>query len=102
LAAGVARDTGLAVDATDVLIDAPPVKLEVDIDIDVVTRVGEVHRLGYVSPITSVLAHQQFDSQVKRVRVFVRPELRESLRAAAVDWGRTIVDVIDSLDNEWA
>lgn len=63
----------------DVLIDAPPVKLEVQFQIDVRTRVAEEAQLGYVplsaiSPVVRSLATQQFDSYVKRVRVFVCPE----------------------------
>ena len=64
------------------LIDAPPVKLEVDINVDVVARDGTVRPLGDVSPVASALARQQFDDQVKRVRVFVRENLKEGLRAA--------------------
>ena len=45
----------------------PPVKLEVDINIDVVARDGNVRALGDVSPVASALAQQQFDDQVKRV-----------------------------------
>jgi hypothetical protein len=62
------------------LIDAPPVKLEVDINIDVVGRDGGVRPLGQVSPVASVLASRQFDDQVKRVRVFIRPDLRDRVR----------------------
>ena len=67
---------------TDVLIDAPPVKLEVDINVDVVGRDGNVRPLGDVSPVASALAREQFDDQVKRVRVFVRADRRDAMIAA--------------------
>lgn len=65
---------------TDVLIDAPPVKLEVQFHLDVrqgkQSAVGGQSRflpLGNLSPVVSSLATQQFDNYVKRVRVFICP-----------------------------
>ncbi|TWU10243.1 HD domain-containing protein [Allorhodopirellula heiligendammensis] len=72
-------EVGTDIDPTLVLIDAPPVKLEVDINIDVITRTGDVMPLGDVSPVASVLANRQFDNHVKRVRVFVPADVREAL-----------------------
>ena len=80
LAQQLADKTGEAVHAADVLIDAPPTKLEVDINVDVLSRDGTARPLGDVSPVASALANQQFDNQVKRVRIFVRPELRDQLK----------------------
>ncbi|WP_417748005.1 HD domain-containing protein [Rosistilla oblonga] len=71
--------TGRRVGPTHVLIDAPPQKLEVDINVDVVDEQGVVRTLGDVSPVAAVLARQQFDNFVKRVRIFVCPELRDSI-----------------------
>lgn len=104
LAQYLSRKTGLALTSADVIIDAPPVKLEVDIRIDVVGKGGrdgieslrEVSRvdaeslggefggvhsrtLGEVSPVVNVLAKKQFDGYVKRVRVFVRADVREKI-----------------------
>ena len=66
---------------TDVLIDAPPVKLEVQFQLDVRQRVASADRsgdgflpLGNLSPVVSSLATNQFDNFVKRVRVFVSPD----------------------------
>jgi uncharacterized protein len=60
--------------AEDVLIDAPPVGLEVQFDIDVkIKQTGTYHRLDEVSPVIRALATQQFDEYVKRVRVFIHP-----------------------------
>jgi HD superfamily phosphohydrolase len=80
LAAQLASRIGIAIHAADILVDAPPVKREVDINIDVVGRDGQTRPLGEVSPVAAALAQQQFDNQVKRVRVFLRDDLRESLR----------------------
>ena len=88
---------------TAVLIDAPPVKLEVQFKLDVRQRiakadVGEDHflPLGNLSPVVNSLATHQFDNYVKRVRVFVCPDcvmglnitpeqLTEELLAIAAD-----------------
>jgi len=75
----MAKETGLPIDPCDILIDAPPVKLEVDINVTVVARDGTVRALADVSPVADALAHQQFDDYVKRVRVFVHPRLRDPL-----------------------
>jgi hypothetical protein len=82
--------------AADVLIDAPPVKMEVDIAIDVVGGDGGVSSLGSVSPVVNALAHHQFDSQVKRVRVFVPRDLRVELsRVPIVDLLATCIKELD-------
>ncbi len=89
LAERISRRTGVALRATDILIDAPPVKLEVDINMDVVSRDGTVRSLEDVSPVASALARRQFDDQVKRVRVFVRGTVREAIRSqlpSMQDW----------------
>ena len=80
LAERISARTGMAIHPADVLIDAPPAKLEVDINVDVLGRDGTVRTLGDVSPVASALARQQFDNQVKRVRVFVREDLRADLK----------------------
>jgi HD superfamily phosphohydrolase len=102
IAEQVSSQTGIAVHAADILIDAPPVKLEVDINMDVVSRDGSVRSLGDVSPVASALAQQQFDNQVKRVRVFVRGDLRSELadQCTSDDWGRALIDVSQTLERE--
>ncbi len=71
---------------TDVLIDAPPVKLEVQFQIDVRVRSTASHSgpnfqpLDQLSPVVRSLATEQFDNFVKRVRVFVAPHVAESIR----------------------
>jgi len=92
--------TALDIGAADILVDAPPVKLEVDINIDVVDRHGRIRALGDVSPIASVLASQHFDNYVKRVRVFVSAELRAKLddRLTAEDWATELAEAVAELD----
>ena len=100
----VSARTGLAVHAADILIDAPPVKLEVDINIDVVDRDGQIRSLGQVSPVASALAHQQFDNHVKQVRVFLREDLRQSLATTMTreDWDDVLMKSKDEVEREIA
>jgi HD superfamily phosphohydrolase len=102
IAGQLSRRTGLAVHAADVLIDAPPVKLEVDINMDVVARDGTVRRLGDVSPVASSLAEQQFDAQVKKVRVFVRGDLRDPLgcQLNPSDWDSELMEASHKVEQE--
>jgi HD superfamily phosphohydrolase len=72
---------------TDVLVDAPPVKLEVQFQLDVRQRsasakvgIDRFLPLGNLSPVVSSLATNQFDNFVKRVRVFVCPDCIAVLR----------------------
>jgi HD superfamily phosphohydrolase len=95
VAAALGRALGQTVGPHDVLVDAPPAKLEVDFNVDVYFRKQEVFRpLGQVSPVVRTLAREQFDDYVKRVRIFVHPRIAEASRslndlprllAAAVD-----------------
>jgi HD superfamily phosphohydrolase len=62
----------------EVLIDAPPVKLEVQFRVQVKTSQG-FKVLGDVSPVVQTLATRQFDDYVKKVRVFVAPHLKAQL-----------------------
>ena len=74
-----ARTSAMLVD-NDVLIDAPPVGLEVQFDVDVYySKTDSYRKLGDVSPVVNTLAKRQFDDFVKQVRVFVAPELSSKL-----------------------
>ncbi len=79
--ADVLRDRlQMPVHAHEVLFDAPPVKLEVQFDIQIHFPKEDCYRsLGEVSPVVKTLAHSQFDDYVKRVRVFVHPRLTPHL-----------------------
>lgn len=65
----------------EVLFDAPPVKLEVEFQIDVHFPKENCYRpLGEISPVVRTLAREQFDDYVKRVRIFAHPRVAEDLR----------------------
>lgn len=103
LAQQLSRKHRLLIRPTDLLIDAPPVKLEVDINIDVVGRGGEVRPLGDVSPVASALANRQFDDQVKRVRVYVLPDVRAKLGSALSansELTETLAAAIETVEKE--
>jgi hypothetical protein len=78
------KETGVAIGRDDVLIDAPPVKLEVQFDLRVRIRDGSFRNLVELSPVVQSLATEQFDALVKRVRVFVAPHLKDALRNVCV------------------
>jgi HD superfamily phosphohydrolase len=68
--------------AHEVLVDAPPMELEVDFKIDVYFAKQNVYRqLGDISPVVRTLAREQFDDYVKRVRVLVHPRVSEKARS---------------------
>ncbi|MBX7167031.1 MAG: HD domain-containing protein [Pirellulales bacterium] len=65
----------------EVIFDAPPVKREVEFNIEV--HFGKercYRRLDDVSPVVRTLAREQFDDYVKRVRVLVHPRVAPGLR----------------------
>lgn len=65
----------------EVLIDAPPTKLEVDFKVEVhFGKEGRYRWLGDVSPVVQTLAKKQFDDYVKRVRIFLHPRVRGALQ----------------------
>jgi HD superfamily phosphohydrolase len=67
----------------EILFDAPPVRLEVQFNIQIYFPKESCYRLlGEVSPVVKTLAQQQFDDYVKRVRVFVHPHLLPYLQDA--------------------
>ncbi len=68
----------------DLLIDTPPIGLEVQFDLQVRMRDGSFRPLSDLSPVVQSLATRQFDELVKRVRVFVAPNLREAFRKVDV------------------
>jgi HD superfamily phosphohydrolase len=77
----ISRHLGRRVAPTEILFDAPPVKLEVQFDIEVHLHKADCYReLGEVSPVIQTLARRQFDDFVKRVRIFVHPRLVDELR----------------------
>lgn len=58
----------------EVLFDAPPIKLEVQFNIDIhFPKQRRSCRLEEVSPVVKTLAQTQFDDYVKQVRIFLHP-----------------------------
>jgi HD superfamily phosphohydrolase len=76
IAAGLSKALGEKIQTHEVLVDAPPAKLEVDFDIEVFFAKQNAFRpLGDISPVVRTLAQEQFDDYVKRVRIFVHPRI---------------------------
>lgn len=82
LANVASRELGKRIAPHEVLIDAPPVKREIEINMEVHFTKEERYRpLGEVSPVVQTLAQKQFDDFVKRVRIFVHPRVAAELRS---------------------
>ncbi|MEZ6135047.1 MAG: HD domain-containing protein [Pirellulaceae bacterium] len=87
----------------DVLIDAPPVKLEVQFKLPVLCRSPDtegVYRsvpLADISPVVRSLATDQFDNFVKKVRVFINPTRRAELNISTPELTDLLLEVTDSL-----
>ena len=93
LTAALAKATGEIILPDDVLIDAPPAKLEVQFNIDVHDQRNDQWRsLGEVSPMIHTLARKQFDDYVKQVRIFCKPNLSDAV--AKVDLESLLLSVI--------
>jgi len=85
---------GQAVSPIQVLVDGPPPHREVEFAVDVFFPKENRYRpLRSVSPMIDALARTSFDEYVKRVRVFVAPELVAAIRSTdlAEDWWRAAV-----------
>ena len=83
LAAVASKHVGRRVAPHEVLIDAPPVRREVEFHVEVFFPKENVYRpLAEISPAVVTLATRQFDDYVKRVRVLVHPRLAGELRQA--------------------
>lgn len=91
----LARQTGTKMEPDDILIDAPPVKLEIQFKLDIGAATG-LQPLADVSPVVRALATDQFDKFVKQVRVFVRPELRERLQVDSSTLTKLLLDCAQS------
>ena len=63
------------------LLDTPPVRCEVQFDVEVYYPKQDCYRpLEQVSPVVRTLAREQFDDYVKRVRIFAERGLAQQLR----------------------
>jgi HD superfamily phosphohydrolase len=85
-AAAASKQLGRRIAPHEVLLDAPPVRREVEFHVEVFFPKENVYRtLAEVSPAVHTLARQQFEDYVKRVRLFVQPRLLADLRTAPLD-----------------
>jgi HD superfamily phosphohydrolase len=81
LAKLLSSELGRPIDPEMILIDAPPVKLEVQFQVEIYhSKLAQYRSLRDVSPVVKTLEETQFDNYVKRVRVFVAPEIAEATR----------------------
>ena len=80
-AAAASKRLGRRIPPHEILFDAPPVKREVEFNVQIHFPKEKCFRpLGEVSPVVHTLATKQFDDYVKRVRIFVHPRIAEELR----------------------
>ena len=80
------QSLGVSIPGHYLLFDAPPAQLEVQFNVQVHFPKEDLYRtLGEVSPVVQTLAREQFDDYVKRVRLFIHPDLaRDGLDANRV------------------
>lgn len=74
LSTKISSEIGCELGPCDLLMDAPPAKLEVQFDVNV--RMGNeiFTKLAELSPVVNTLATDQFDNYVKQVRLFASPD----------------------------
>jgi HD superfamily phosphohydrolase len=95
LADGLTQEVRQPIHVNDILIDAPPIGLEVQFKVDVKMEGSQrLRSLGEISPVVQALATRQFDDFVKRVRIFVHPRLRDFCKTETInrilsDWPGT-------------
>lgn len=94
LAADLGREIGMPLQATDIVIDAPPGDREVEFQVDIFfPKEGRYRPLCEVSPVVRALAGTQFDDYVKRVRIFAHPRCSRSLASIEDLAGKIAVSV---------
>lgn len=98
LAALVSRPSGREVASHEVLFDAPPIEREVEFNVEVYfAKERRYRQFVEVSPVVRTLAKEQFDDYVKRVRIFVDPDLLAPLRGTA-NLDQLVHQAIDAAD----
>jgi HD superfamily phosphohydrolase len=91
LAGLLSRHLGRLVAPHEILIDAPPMQLEVEFHVEIFYPKEQCYRLlGDVSPVVQTLARKQFDDFVKRVRIFAHPRIAEDV--ARIDLAEMIAE----------
>jgi len=80
LAEELAREAGTSIEPWQVIIDAPPPRREVEFQVQIhFAKEDQFRALTEVSPVVESMAQTQFDDSVKRVRVFVHPDVRDRM-----------------------
>jgi hypothetical protein len=83
LAAAISRRIGRPIAPATLIVDAPPAEREVEFRLTVRERAAggrtAWRKFADLSPVVRSLAHEQFDSLVKRVRVFAAPADAEAI-----------------------
>jgi HD superfamily phosphohydrolase len=97
LAAELSRLGKRPIQAHEVLIDAPPVKLEVQFQLSVRLSSGQYRSLSSLSPVVRALATEQFDNYVKRVHVFIAPDRMDELRVGPEQLEAALVRAIEQV-----
>lgn len=100
LAERLKSQTGWKFESTDLLLDAPPAKLDVQFKMDVKVNESTYRPLGDVSPMVRALATEQFDDFVKRVRIFAKPELAARIQSASLDLKEMVAHAADQALSE--
>lgn len=90
----LAKRFSMDVGADEVLIDAPPVKLEIQFRLDIQSG-PSLLPLAELSPVVKALATEQFDKYVKMVRVFVSPRIRNSLVLPKEELAEMLMDCLE-------
>jgi HD superfamily phosphohydrolase len=81
LATVAGKAVGQPIAPHEILIDAPPMKREVEFNVEIFfTKEARYRPLAEVSPVVRALATSEFDDYVKRVRIFVHPRIADDLR----------------------
>jgi uncharacterized protein len=75
----------------ELLIDAPPQKLEIQFRLDIQSA-DRLLPLAEVSPVVRTLATDQFDNFVKMVRIFVSPRIRQRLEIPPVELTELVME----------
>jgi HD superfamily phosphohydrolase len=95
IAVKLAKATGTAIQGSQILVDAPPAKLEVQFDVRVRLDDQSFRNLEHLSPVVKTLATQQFDNIVKRVRLFAPSRLAD--RIMKQNLNPIVQDALDEL-----
>jgi uncharacterized protein len=90
----LSRIFNTSIGSDEILIDAPPVKLEIQFKLDIFTAQGH-QSLADVSPVVKALATDQFDKFVKQVRVFVHPDRRQQLQLEEHQLAEILLKCVD-------